>query len=99
MVLPKYNFKENKINEIKNIIWSKLGLIRVYTKSSGTVAKKPIIMKKDSTVKDAAERVHKDFVKKFKYAKIWSLSGKFPGQQVGLDYLLKDKDVIELYTE
>jgi ribosome-interacting GTPase 1 len=95
--LDVINYKDSKINEVISTIWARLPIIRIHTKTGGVVAKKPIVMKKNSTVKDVAEKVHKDFVANFKYAKIWG-SGSFPGQQVGMDYVLKDKDVVELYV-
>ena len=56
-------------------------------------------MNKGATVEDAARIVHKDFVKNFKYAKVWGPSAKFDGQQVGLDHELKDTDIIEIFTK
>lgn len=95
--LDVVNFKDSRVEDLRQALWAHLPLIRVHTRSGGEVASKPVVMKKGSTVKDLAEKVHKDFVKNFKYAKIWG-SGSFPGQQVGLDYMLKDKDVVEVYT-
>ena len=95
--LDVLNFKELKPVKLVEALWKHLRLIRVYTKADGKVAKKPVVMKQKSTVGELAKKVHKDFVKNFKYAKIWG-SGVFPGQQVGMEYVLKDKDVVELYT-
>ena len=57
----------------------------------------PMIMKKGSTLKDAAEAVHKDFRSKLKYALVWG-SGKFDGQRAGQEHILQDNDIIELHT-
>jgi hypothetical protein len=43
-------------------------------------------------------RVHKDFAKKFKYARVWG-SARFPGQRVEKDYVLKDNDTVEFHAE
>jgi hypothetical protein len=43
--------------------------------------------------------VHKDFVRRFDYARVWGLSAKFEGQRVGLNHLLKEGDVIELHLK
>jgi hypothetical protein len=56
----------------------------------------PIILKQRSTVLDLAKEIHKDFVAKFQYARIWG-SGRFDGQRVQRDYILRDGDIIELH--
>lgn len=93
--------KTNKgIKELKQKIFDDLQLIRVYTKEPGKHAtKQPIILKTGSTIKDMATKVHKDFIKKFKFAKIWGKSAKFPGQSVGIEHPLKDKDIVELHLK
>jgi len=55
-----------------------------------------VILKKGATVEDVALSIHKDFVAKLKYARIWG-SGKFGGQMVKRDYELSEGDVIELH--
>jgi len=95
--LDVINYKDSQVQQIIQTIWEHIPKIRVYTKTGGVVASKPVVMRKDSTIRELAQHVHKDFVKNFKYAKIWG-SGSFLGQQVGTDYVLKDKDVVELYT-
>ena len=80
-------------------IWKKLSKVRVQTRTKDKIAPKPIILNKGATVEDAARIVHKDFVKNFKYAKVWGPSAKFDGQQVGLDHELKDTDIIEIFTK
>jgi len=40
--------------------------------------------------------LHRDFVKNFKYAKVWGNSVKFPGQKVGLEHKLEDHDIVRI---
>lgn len=87
------------LEDFKKEIWQKLGKIRVQTKTRGVVAEKPLVLKEGATIKDLAEAIHKDFVTKFKYAKVWGPSAKFSGQQVGLGHKLKDKDIVEAFTK
>jgi len=55
-----------------------------------------LIIWEDATLKGLCLKLHKDFVNKFRFAKIWG-SAKFPGQKiVKLDYVLHDKDIVEL---
>jgi small GTP-binding protein len=92
--------KENVgIDKLKERIWSNLSMIRVYTKSPGKYKDLPALaLKSGSKVADVAKSLHKDFVKNFKYARVFN-GTKFSGQKVGLDYELKDMDVIEIHLE
>jgi ribosome-interacting GTPase 1 len=88
----------NNLQDFKKSIFQALEIIRVHTKSPGQKPDltDPIILKTGSTVKNAAEDVHKDFKAKLKYAVVWG-SGKFDGQRVSQDHVLKDNDIIELH--
>lgn len=94
--LPKIIF--NQQENLKDLIWEKLGLVKVYTKQPSKERDyPPIAFHPGVTVKTIAECVHKDFVKRFKFARIFGPSAKFQGQQVGLTYRLHDNDVVELH--
>jgi len=82
---------------LKNKIYSGLGLIRVYTKRTDEEpSKRPLVLPKGSTVLDVAKAVHKDFEHGLKFARVWG-STRFFGQQVRKDYVLADKDIVELH--
>jgi len=87
------------INELKELIFQKLKFIRIYTKESRKKAdlKAPLIMKIESTIRDVCTKLHRDFVKKFKYSKVWGNSAKFGGQKFGLDHTVADGDVVEIH--
>jgi ribosome-interacting GTPase 1 len=88
----------SNLEEFKRNIFSALDIIRVHTKSPGKKVElnDPIILKTGSTIKDAAEDIHKDFKAKLKYAVVWG-SGKFDGQRVSQTHILQDNDIIELH--
>lgn len=87
------------LDELKTEIWNNLSLIRVYTKSPGKSKDLPALaLRKSSTVKDVAKQIHKDFLKTFKFARIFN-NTKFSGQKVGLDYKLRDMDTVEIHTD
>jgi ribosome-interacting GTPase 1 len=91
---------KNKIglDELKEDIWTNLELIRVYTKSPGKPKMiPPVTLPKGSQVKDVAKIIHKDFLKDFKFARIFN-NTKFSGSPVGLDHKLNDLDVVEIHT-
>jgi ribosome-interacting GTPase 1 len=86
------------LEDLKKEIWSRLGLIRVYTKSPGkpkTVP--PVTLPVGSTIRDVAKAIHKDFIEGFKFARVFN-STRFSGQKVGLDYRLNDMDVVEIHS-
>ena len=86
------------LEKLKEEIYRALDIIRVYTKAPGEKPEleAPVVLKRGSTVEDAAESVHKDFRSKLKYAMVWG-SGKFGGQRVKRDHILEDSDIIELH--
>jgi len=87
------------IEKLKEKIWDGLSLIRVYTKSPRKPKDLPALaLPKNSTIKEVAKHLHKDFLKNFKFARVFN-SSKFSGQKVGLEYKLNDLDVVEIHIE
>lgn len=86
------------LEDLKRLIFKELEIIRVYTKEPGKPPDltDPLILKKNSTVLDAAREIHKDFAEKLKYARLWG-SSKFDGQRVEKTYVLEDKDIVEFH--
>ncbi len=82
------------------LVFKMLSLIRVYTKepNSDTHTPKPLILREGSTVEDAVREIREDFLRFFKYVRIWGPSAKYSGEKVGLTHKLMDKDVIEIRT-
>ena len=89
------------INNLKDSIFNKLDFIRIYTKDPGKAPdmKEPMIMLNNSTIKEFCTKLHRDFVDKFKYARLWGPSAKFPGQRKMLRHKLKDGDIVEIHLK
>lgn len=89
------------IKEVKEKIFKKLNLIRVYLKPQHGEPDydEPLIIKRGSKVKDVCGKLHRDFIKKFRYARVWGNSVKFQGQKVGMDHILEDGDLITIITK
>jgi hypothetical protein len=98
LILPISAKEGMNVDELKQEIYQLLEIIRVYTKVPGKPPDltEPVILKKGSTIEDVALSIHKDFVAKLRYARIWG-SGKFDGQMVKRDYPVSEGDVIELH--
>ena len=87
------------LDKLKEKIFSKMGVIRIYTKEPGKEkAKLPMVLKEGSTIKDAAESILKGFSKKVKETHLTGPSSKFSNQRVGLGHVLKDRDIVEFHT-
>jgi len=86
------------LEELKALLFRRLGLIRVYGKQQGKPADmtSPFTVPIGSTVTDFAERVHADFAEGLKAAKVWG-SAAFDGQTVKRDHVLQERDVVELH--
>ncbi|MFH1650130.1 MAG: GTP-binding protein [Candidatus Woesearchaeota archaeon] len=91
--------KQDHIAELKDLIFDRLDLIRMYMKEPGKEAdmKIPLIIFRNSSIRDVCDKLHKDFVDKFKFARVWGKSAKFPGQRKMLNHRLKDNDVLEIH--
>jgi ribosome-interacting GTPase 1 len=86
------------LEELRLKIYQTLEILRVYTKTPGQKPDfaDPIILRKGSTMEDAATEVHKDFRSRLKFARVWG-SGKHDGIMAKRDHILQDGDVIELH--
>ncbi len=99
-IIPISALKGENLEQLPEQIFSKLGLIRVRSKEpNGTIAEKPIVIKKGSTVGDVAKIIHSRFFEHFKNAKIYGPSAKFDGQSVGINHVLQDGDVVEIFAD
>ncbi|MBI4057794.1 50S ribosome-binding GTPase [Candidatus Microgenomates bacterium] len=80
------------LEELKEEIWEKLGLVRVYLvrRDAEPSNDNPIIVKKDQNLKELAEKIGTEFAEGKKLAKIWGEGVKFPGQEVSLSNLVKE---------
>lgn len=88
------------LEALRAAIYASLDVVRVYTKSPTKKEPdydKPYTVRRGQTLLEVAELVHKDFASSLKYARVWG-SAIHPGSQVKGDYVLHDKDVIELHT-
>jgi uncharacterized protein len=94
-ILPLSAITEEGFQELKNEIWGKSNLIRIYTDDST----EPMILDKDSSVQDLINHIHKDLQEEFKEAIIDGPSAKFPNQRVGLSHILQDEDQVKVVTE
>lgn len=98
LIFPVSTSTGEGLEELRRAIFSALGILRVYSKIPGQPADmdSPFVLPLGSSVLDVARAVHNDFASNLKYARIWG-SEKYDGQKVQRDYVVHDKDIIELH--
>jgi ribosome-interacting GTPase 1 len=97
-VLPVSAGMGTGLDALREAGFSLLDVIRVYSKPPGKKADvtAPFILDRGATVMDAAEAVHREFVQKLKYARLWNRASQ--GLMVGRDHVLEDGDVLEIHA-
>jgi small GTP-binding protein len=93
--------EKEHLEELKALIYDKLDLMRIFLKEPGKEADMeiPLIISYNSAIRDVCSKLHKDFVAKFRFARVWGKSSKFPGQKLMLNHVLFDKDILELHIK
>jgi small GTP-binding protein len=92
---------EMGLDVLKDAMYDQLGFMNIYLKPQGGVAdmEEPLIMRDFATVGDVCDRLHKDFRRKFRYARVWGDSAKHAGQRVGVDHMLMEGDLLTIITQ
>ena len=87
------------IEQLKDLIFQKLDFIRLFLKEPGKEpdTKEPLIVTRGYTIEDVCNKLHRDFVSKFRFARVWGKSSKFPGQKFLLNHKLADGDILEIH--
>lgn len=91
--------KDLNIEPLKELIFQKLDFMRIYMKEPRKSAdmKEPLIIRRNSSIQDVCDKLHRDFASKFKFARVWGRSAKFPGQRLMLNHVLIDQDILEIH--
>jgi hypothetical protein len=87
------------LETLRNAIYQSLDVIRVYSKlptAKEPDRDRPFTLRRGCELLEMAGMVHKDFLKGLKFARVWG-EAVHDGTQVKGDYVLHDKDVVELH--
>ena len=92
--------KGDGCDELKQSIYESLDVVRVYTKHP--TAKEPdfdspYTVRRGGTIADVAIQVHQDFSNNLKFARVWG-SQVHDATVVKSDYVVNDKDIVELHA-
>ena len=90
--------EERGLESLKETLWDRLGLIRVYMDKPGRGVdwEEPLVLTEGDTVGDACEKLGGRFVERFRFARVSGPSAKHDEQQVGKDHELADEDVLRI---
>jgi len=91
--------KDNReYKQLLTQILSTAKIVRVFTKPMGKPKEeKALVLKAGCTLQDLVERINKSWLKTFKFARIFD-NTSFSGRKVGLNYVLKDGDTVEIHA-
>ncbi len=82
------------IEELKEKIWEKLGLVRVYLKRERTSEAdkdEPLIIKNDKTVEDVLKKISNQMSQDITRVFVWGKKVKFAGQEVSFSFPVFDE--------
>ncbi|KAK3060075.1 Ribosome-interacting GTPase 2 [Coniosporium uncinatum] len=81
--------------------WHELQLMRIYTKRKGIEPdfSEALIVRKDSSIEDVCDQIHRTLKETFKYALVWGASARHVPQRVGLGHVVADEDVVSIVAK
>jgi ribosome-interacting GTPase 1 len=89
------------LEELRGAMYAALDVVRVYTKlptKKEADYDKPFTLRRGGTLLDVAELVHRDLAENFKHARVWG-GHVIGGSTLKGDYVVHDKDVVEIHTQ
>lgn len=88
------------IDDVVARCWQDLRLTRIYTKRTGVEPdfSEALIVRKNSTIEDVCDSIHRTIKDTFKYALVWGASAKHIPQRVGLGHPVADEDVVQIVS-
>ncbi len=88
------------LEELRRSLFENSRIIRVYSKEPGKDPDihTPFVLPEGSKVVELASQIHKEFLERFQYACVWG-SAKYAGQRVQKDYIIRDRDIVEIHLK
>jgi ribosome-interacting GTPase 1 len=88
------------LEALRDRIYASCNVVRVYTKlptKKEPDMEKPFTVKRGGTLLELAEQIHRDVAKNLKSARVWG-TAIHPGTTVKSDYVLHDRDIVEIHS-
>ena len=87
---------DDSLEAFKAAAWEMTGLMRVYSRRNGETEEEPFALEPGTTVADFAAAIHNDLGAICRGARLWGPNARFPGQEVGRGYELREGDEVEV---
>jgi ribosome-interacting GTPase 1 len=58
-----------------------------------------LIVRRDSSIEDVCDQIHRTLKETFKYAMVWGASARHVPQRVGLGHMVADEDVVSIVAK
>ncbi|KAJ5994987.1 Ribosome-interacting GTPase 2 [Penicillium waksmanii] len=89
------------VQEVVERIWKELRLMRLYTKRKGVDPdfSEAMIVRRDSSIEDVCDSIHRTLKDTFKHALVWGASARHVPQRVGLGHMVADEDVVSIIAK
>lgn len=97
--VPVSGHHEWNFDDLLEMSWRYLDLIRIYTKPKGNLPDytAPVVLRSTNrSVESFCNSIHKGIMSHFKCALVWGSSVKHNPQRVGKDHILCDEDVVQI---
>lgn len=86
----------SKLSELEALVMRLLDIVRVVVKIDKYSSQIVKTLPPNSSLKDLAEILGTSFVKN-RFARLFGINARFQGQRIGMNYKLKDMDIIEFH--
>ena len=85
--------------DVPRRLFDALGILRVYSKLPGKPPDlaAPFVRPRGTTVLELTEHIHKELAARFQFARLWR-GDKYEGGRVSGDFVLEDRDVVEVHA-
>jgi len=86
------------LDAFRDAVFRVTGLIRVYLCRGGEVDGEPLALHRGAAIVDVADAIHHELGASCVGAHLWGPSARFPGQRVGREHEVVDRDAVEILT-
>lgn len=70
-----------------------------YRKGEDPDFSEALIVRRDSSIEDVCDQIHRSLKETFKYALVWGASARHVPQRVGLGHMVADEDVVSIVAK